>query len=297
VDTLTFAQVADDAETVLDECRQAGLRVDATRMALGTRRLREIATHVATHTPADPWPTFRGLPDVAVITEASEFATLRPSLPRWLKDDRAVMLEKLKRVLGGPAVPTDETARSSDARNVLFELTLGAQIEASGQLVKHGEHPDVTVPLRRRDVLVQCKRVLSEKQLEKNMKDAVVQLKDDFDQARRSPVGLVAIDVSRIVNPEWECLTFSTPQQVSTAMQQRLSRIIENTLRVRAACSYPIIGTLFRFSTIAHDVPHNRYVFANEMTLVKHDLPLMNRCHGTMADLHRALNAAGNEHP
>ena len=295
MDTLTFAQVADDAEAVLDECRAAGLRVDATRMAVGVRRLREIAVHVATHTPADPWLTFRGLPDVAVITEASEFATLRPSLPRWLKDDRAVMLEKLKRVLGGPAVPTDETARSSDPRNVLFELALGAQVEVSGQLVKHGEHPDVAVPLRRRDVLVQCKRVLSEKQLEKNMKDAAGQLQDDFDQARRSSVGLVAIDVSRIVNPEWECLTFSTPQQVSTAMQGRLSRIVERTLRVRAELSYPIVGTLFRFSTIAHDVLHNRYVFANEMTLVKHDLPLMSRCHGTMAELHQALSAAGIE--
>jgi len=297
VDTLTFAQVANDAEAVLDECRAAGLRVDATRMALGVRRLREIAAHVATHTPADPWPTFRGLPDVAVITEASEFATLRPSLPRWLKDYRAVMLEKLKRALGGPAAPTDETARSSDPRNILFELTLGALIEASGQLVKHGEHPDLTLPLRRRDVLAQCKRVLSEKQLEKSMKDAAGQLEDDFNQARGTAVGLIAIDVSRIVNPEWECLTFSTPQQVSTAMQGRLSSIVDRTLRVRAQFSFPIVGTLFRFSTIAHDVTHNRYVFANEMTLVKHDLPLMSRCHGTITDLHRALNAERNEHP
>ena len=293
VDALTFEQIADDAEAVLDQCRAAGLRVDVTRMALGVRRLREIAAHVGSHTPADPWPTFRGFADVAVIIEASEFATLRAPLPRWLDDDRAVMLEKLERALGGPAIPTDETARSSDPRNILFELALGAQIEASGQPVTHGEHPDLTVPLRRRDVLVQCKRVLSEKQVEKNMKGAASQLEHDFDGSRRSAVGIVAVDVSRIVNPKWECLTFSTPKQVSTAMQRRLSHVVERTLRVRSELSYPIVGTLFRFSTIAHDVPRNRYVFANEMTLVKHDLPLMRRCHGTMAELHQVLNAAG----
>ena len=289
---LSFAQIADDAEAVLDRCRAAGLRVDATRMTLGVRRLREIAAHVATHTPKDPWPSFRGFADVAVVIEASEFATLRAPLPRWLDSDRAAILEKLERALGGPAVPTDETARSSDPRNLLFELALAAQIEASGQPVKHGEHPDLTVPLRRRDVLVQCKRVLSDKQVEKNMKGAASQLEHDFDGARRAAVGIVAVDVSRIVNPEWECLTFSTPEQVSSAMQGRLSRVIESTLRTRAVLSYPIVGTLFRFSTIAHDVPRNRYVFANEMTLVKHDLPRMSRCHGTMSELHQALNAA-----
>lgn len=297
MDVLTFDKIADDLDAVLAICQSAGLTTNGTRMAIAAARIREIHRQLVAFRNGGPFPEIGGFRDVSLLIEGSEFATLLPCLGRWLVTDRDVVADKLKKVLSGPQLPTDEDANSNQARNFLFELTLGATLETRGRRVTQGEHPDLTLHLPARDLFTECKRPLSASKVVHNLNAAATQIQEGLG-ARGVPTstfGLVALDVTKIVNLEYECCTFYGEAEITNSMARRLERVIEDTHDARQPFrTQRIIAVLYRFVTIGHDRLNNRYVTATLDALV----PLAERPntarHAAVEALKRAIGLAGS---
>ncbi|HEY8515703.1 MAG TPA: hypothetical protein VIS07_09340 [Candidatus Binatia bacterium] len=294
MEVLTFDRIAADVEKVLAICSDAGVRTAGTRIAVAAKRIREIWEHIATHRPDEDWPRVGGFRDVSLLIEGSEFATLLPCIERWLAEQPEDVSSKLNRVLSGPLLPTQETAETNKARNVLFELTLAAKLERFGRRTEHGEHPDVTLRLPQRDIFLECKRTFSPKKVDENMKDAEAQLASDLEEAPGTTFGVVAIDVTKVVNPEYECCKFWDESQLGRNMASRVDSVIARTKSTRERFrAQRIIGVLYRFVTIAHDLLHNRYVLAIQDCVVSLGGPQYTNRYAAFEAFRRSLGMDG----
>nr|VVV06028.1 hypothetical protein AW0309160_03512 [Aliivibrio wodanis] len=117
-----------------------------------------------------------------------------------LKDhDETQFLEQLKKVLSGQ----EFRAKSSDdqARDFLFELSVATRFINAGYNVDLKGICDVVVDLgNNKTLFVECKRVKSNKKLEKNVKKANEQLKKRLKKTGKpNAVGLVAVNITDIL--------------------------------------------------------------------------------------------------
>ncbi|HEH9408843.1 hypothetical protein [Aeromonas salmonicida] len=108
-------------------------------------------------------------------------------------------LAQLKKVLSGQ----EFRAQSEDdkARDFLFELSVATRFINAGYKVDLKGDCDVVVELDDQQTLfVECKRVTSQKKLEKNIKKANTQLKNRLRKTGKpNAIGLVAIDITDLL--------------------------------------------------------------------------------------------------
>lgn len=140
----------------------------------------------------------------------------------------------LKRVLDGPADASRENHRSNQGRNAMFELIMGAMLAKQDLLPTFGKvNPDVEFQFRERLVLMECKRVLSERTILANISEAIHQLEKCVHPEDRD-VGLVALSVSRMAhqgNGYWKAPTLEDGRHF---LAQELYRMV-NDLNTRLA--------------------------------------------------------------
>ena len=106
----------------------------------------------------------------------------------------------LSEVLMGKDVPDLEVAGAS--RNYLFELLVAARFHLAGYAIDFGDTSDVVAKRDGVVVRAECKRLVSERQLEKRINYAADQLATALAKADEKAVGIVYIDVSNCVLPD-----------------------------------------------------------------------------------------------
>lgn len=83
--------------------------------------------------------------------------------------------KQLARMLGGPDLAEEENENSSQARNVQFELLVGAWLASGGASVRSGE-PDLRVMIGEEEIGVAVKRLRSRRRLRTRLDGAVAQI-------------------------------------------------------------------------------------------------------------------------
>ena len=129
------------------------------------------------------------------VSESLELAEMFPYLtscnPRSLKP-------KLRIVLNGPAMPSEESADSNAARNFQFELRFASLLSQSGFDPKLGEKPDLWLD-QPWTFLFECKRVFSHRRI----RDRIWEAGEALREARRGQIasaeGIIAISLSRLL--------------------------------------------------------------------------------------------------
>ena len=102
------------------------------------------------------------------------------------KDSSGTLASALSRGLSGPAQPDDEKNEASrDGRNVWFELA----------------EPDLNLFRDGATFLIACKRPGSESSIRSNIRGAIKQLNRSLQSAPNDVFGVIAISLSRILNP------------------------------------------------------------------------------------------------
>lgn len=108
--------------------------------------------------------------------------------------------ELLKRSLDGHADAAQETAKSNQGRNAMFELSIAAAVARQGLIPAFNlDKPDLEFRFDSRRVLVECKRVFSESGIDEAMSTGIRQLRKTVDVSAED-VGLVAVNISRLFN-------------------------------------------------------------------------------------------------
>jgi hypothetical protein len=97
-------------------------------------------------------------------------------------DSSPALKAKLVRALCGPISPFDEQPKNSEARNMMFELSLAADWKNAGSEVELGE-PDIKLRAPAAVFPTECKRPFSENSVRKNLEEAASQLGDELNEA------------------------------------------------------------------------------------------------------------------
>jgi hypothetical protein len=117
------------------------------------------------------------------------------------KESSEALANALKRALTGPTQPVDEKNEANrDGRNIWFELALAAEWRTRGATVRLGE-PDLQLLRDNKTFLVACKRPASDNSVRSNIRGAISQLNDHLRLASQDVFGVVAISLSRVLNP------------------------------------------------------------------------------------------------
>lgn len=156
----------------------------------------------------------------------------------------------LRKVIAGQDVPDLYAAGAS--RNFLFELLVAARFHLAGYVIDFDDTSDVVAKRDGVVVRAECKRVASEKQLEKRVNCAAGQLATAMAAAGGEAVGIVYIDVSScIVSDVHEVVETADKAgfEVASAVRQFLIRnasLIDMLNQKHLDISYAtcLIGTL-----------------------------------------------------
>lgn len=142
------------------------------------------------------------------IVEGQQLTTIFAGLQGY---NPSVLKPLLSKALKGPLDPTDEDSSKSTnkARNILFELLLGAQFRRANFDVKLGGEADLQFDHAGARLYIECKRPFVGTTIRENVSKARQQLQQRFKKDVRDSGmgGLVAISVSKALNEGHNMLT------------------------------------------------------------------------------------------
>jgi hypothetical protein len=140
----------------------------------------------------------------------------------------------LSKVLDGPPDAARENHKSNQGRNAMFELSMGAMVAKQDFHPVLGQaNPDVEFQFQGRRVLLECKRVFSDKRVLDNIADAIRQLDKSVDTGN-ADIGLVAISISRLAhqgNGYWEATSLEQGRAYLAQAMRRLVGDLDARLR------------------------------------------------------------------
>ena len=136
--------------------------------------------------------------------------------------------ELLKRSLDGHADAAQETAKSNQGRNAMFELSIAAAVARQGlKPVFNLDKPDLEFQFESRRVLMECKRVLSENGIDEAMSVGIRQLRKKVNVSA-DDVGLVAVNISRLLNSGDGWWTITGEVHPVRVLSNMIHRVIES---------------------------------------------------------------------
>ena len=195
------------------------------------------------------------------LYEASELAIITKAFKGV---EPTGLISKLSELLKGTNAYLAENRSSSNrARNVAFEILVGARFKLAGYDVDFPPTSDLRIIKDKYEILFECKRPSSLKKLDKNISCARKQLKRSYRGTnKRNRLGIIAIDVSKLINPQFNLLI----SENEATLGDRLSNITTGFIKSHLEEKYTQIGSknlgiLVRYSGIAINKTENIYTY------------------------------------
>jgi hypothetical protein len=186
-----------------------------------------------------------------------------------------LIVEKLKKAVTGPLNAAEETPDTTMARNFLFEATVAALVhQPSCRLTAILDAPsDTGVQFEEKKIWLECKRVTRISKIETNVRKASKQLEETLQRMTGSRHrGLVALDVSKILNPGDDIYVASSDAELLRSIDGLMDDFVRNHRekwqRVYEKRSKKVIGTVVRFSFIATSEARRLLVHASQWAVI-----------------------------
>ena len=136
-----------------------------------------------------------------VLSTFVETIEMVETIPTLIDSAIVVPVNLLKKAFSGPLDTFREDARSNQARNAMFELTMGAMAARRGlRPVLSTANPDVQFEFENRRVNIECKRVISESKVLVRIEEGIEQLTKSVRNGT-DDVGIVAVSLAKLFNP------------------------------------------------------------------------------------------------
>ena len=231
-DHIGYAKRLDD---ICNRLRAAGYQVDSSRLSaykdtFSTNELLIRENRMSELEQRIPFPKFlNGFHESNEILEAcDQFPDL--SAPG--------LRNRLKRVLSGPEILADEEAVSGGPRNYLFELVMASTLKAAGFEVGLDGDEDVYFEISGVPCFMECKRVFSQRKLGERIGKAANQIRQRCNNAQDSRArGIVAVDVSRLINPGIHLFDCATLDGLSLEAERKIESFRVENQSTFASCS------------------------------------------------------------
>jgi hypothetical protein len=208
---------------------------------------------------ADAWAAGKA-GELAKAMRVGELANVLFESAQWREIYRslapradAAVTEKLRTFVKGPNASSAENVKTSsnDARNVAFELSIAGRLMSSGFEVDFTPRPDLVAFHRGYSVFIECKRLQSGNQLRKRIREAHRAL----DRRCREGIasrGLVALSVSKVLNPKSGLLDVHDAGELDRQLQAMMDRfVVANGAKWSSPPSAFILGAIVEFRCCA----------------------------------------------
>jgi len=198
---------------------------------------------------------------LSTMTESIELVETIPALRRLNVD---IPKELLRRAFSGPADISREDHTSNEARNAMFELSVAAMAARRGLTpTLSNTNPDVSFEFEARRVKIECKRILSVDRIMERLREGTKQLEKSV-QRTISDIGIVAISLSKLVNPGDRFLVSDSPRD---DLSQQLHEALKSNEQQIGRMHRPwVSGFIFYVSSAAY-VPDMGYTPTNSATV------------------------------
>lgn len=207
-------------DSLYDRLKAAGFPVESSRLdsyrrifatnkaLISENRTAELQTQI-------PIPTF--INDFHESNEILEVCDQFPDL------NVPGLLDRLGKALFGIKTLEEETADGSAPRNFLFELVMASTLKAAGFNVYLDRDEDVYFEISGVPCFMECKRIQSQRKLGERIRHAAHQIRKRCDDSRDSRAGgIVAVDVSKLLNPGTHLFDCATRDELSFEAEHKL---------------------------------------------------------------------------
>jgi hypothetical protein len=179
--TVGFSDILQHLREFFAVCDTLGLRAEAEggRFSIYHEWIRHLSEKVGRLRAGEPkGPIYAELATdllryLVALAESQEVGAMVPFLRTG---SHPVLASRLKTVLAGPELPSEEDQASNQARNIQFELWLATTLWQGGASVVLAE-PDLHCRIGDVTVLIACKRIISVGKLTQRINEATAQLK------------------------------------------------------------------------------------------------------------------------
>lgn len=252
----SFEEILRELDATLEFCRSIGVDTTESRFVEHLRRLDHLVTFarlrrqgIAVGRSVEDELQKGGLYYIVALAESAELGDILPFLRTC---DPDVIRPKLRDVLRGPVLPTDEDAESNQSRNTLFELNIAARLHGVGFLPVVGEHPDVACTVNGMELFFECKRPFSPSRVSKNINKAAKQLKSDL-AGHPGARGVIAISLSKVLNAGDKLYAFDREADGRLGLAEALSTAAEGSFRLaqKKLAGSKIVGIIYHVITPA----------------------------------------------
>jgi|SRR5580658_133747 hypothetical protein len=244
-----FSDLADRLNEAVSWLGRFGIQVERGRLGAYRKAINELVTLVAKKSSERRPALFpKSAND---LFEANEIATIHAAFADGRHDD--FVRERLQAFAGGPLryVDEDPSSSSNRPRDLAFELLVGARLIASGLQLEAAGLADVSATVGLQRLIFECKRPQSEKRIERRAIEARDQLLERCRDA--SSVGVIAIDTTKLTNPDFRVLTGVSSVEGTRRLGAHLADFYRQRLHLwQRVASRRVVALLLRVSILAH---------------------------------------------
>ena len=208
---------------------------------------------------------------VSSMYEISDFIDIYEAFKNEPHEKISSIRGKLIKGVNGPVNSSDETPNSTTARNFIFEAIMAARSHhpLNGVATILDAESDTGISIENKKLWVECKRITSVNKIESNIKVASSQLDKLLKKKRGSGHrGIVAIDVTKILNPSDQLYVQNNDQMLIESIDKMMEQFINDYSnqweKVYARRSQKVIGTVIRFSFMATSEARNLLVRSSQ---------------------------------
>jgi len=199
---------------------------------------------------------------LVALAESQEVGGLLPFLRVCSPQE---LMPKIRALLAGPELPSDEDQTSNQARNIQFELWLAATLWRVGIPVELAE-PDIRCKIGDTTVLFACKRLLSVKKLTRRINEATEQLQRNLEASpERTAWGFIAISLSRVLGKTDQSEAIANRTDGLDRLASRIEVLV--TRRARWQQTREAQGVLFHLGSMFTNNETNRIESGHYVTL------------------------------
>lgn len=228
----------------------------------------------------DVFPDF-----VSSVFEIDSFIKIHEAFGQFSVSLLEPLIHKLNKGVKGPIDISNETSKSTTARNYIFEVAVAARLHMpiKGVDAILDTPTDTGVKYENKKIWIECKRVTRASKLEANIKDASKQLETQLSKKTGSGHrGMVALDVTKIITAGDEILVAKDDSELLKSIQNKMDAFIEEYTNVWEGVykrrSPKIIGTIVNISLMASSENRNLLVTTSEWGLnPREGIPLADR--------------------
>jgi len=207
---------------------------------------------------------------LVALSEGFEFGDIISQLQHLPHE---VLAPKLKTILKGPLLPSDENANSNAARNILFELNIAARLKHAAIEPQLGEHPDVRCEIAGKTLLIECKRPFTENQLRENIEHAANQLLTDLTSVPDA-VGIIAVSLSKALNPAYRAVPARNKAEEQAWLIEILEAAAASVGPLGIKCyNGRVVGVLFHAIAVFENIETDRYDVGQQFLAYSFVLP------------------------